>query len=244
MMWPVLIPSVDLACTQLGPAFFLRKATAVASAHSRPKRKIESGSYAAITACALRSSNPPPSATALLTSSSAREPWLVSRRTILKHLVPIGQTLRQLLRRSWLALSAPPALRHPCTGLTYGAQASRSIPSKEPILSRCTIQELFSLPGMYGIHASRRAARARGVPERSGRGPSDASPAAETNDRTADACPAPSSTTRMPPGESRRRASVAIARYPSRPSNPPSSAMRGSNALTSASSIAISLRGI
>ena len=53
-MWPVLIPSVDLACTQLGPAFFLRKATAVASAHSRPKRKIESGSYAAITACGLR----------------------------------------------------------------------------------------------------------------------------------------------------------------------------------------------
>src|SRR5437763_12667163 len=84
---------------------------------------------------ASRSSNPPPSATALLTSSSAREPWLVSRRTIMKHLVPIGQTLRQLLRRSWLALSAPPALRHHCTGLTYGAQASRSIPSKEPILS-------------------------------------------------------------------------------------------------------------
>src|SRR4029077_17275552 len=77
---------------------------------------------------------------------SALAPWLVSRRTIMKHLVPIGQTLRQLLRRSWLALSAPPALRHPCTGLTYGAHASRSIPSTEPILSRCTIQELFSLP--------------------------------------------------------------------------------------------------
>jgi hypothetical protein len=91
-------------------------------------------------------------------------------------------------------------------------RASRVDSCRDPNRSRATIQAIFCVSELCKTHDQSLARSARGMPVRSGYGLSTASPAAENNAATALACPAPISTTNMPPMPSSRPASVVISR--------------------------------
>jgi len=89
------------------------------------------------------------------------------------------------------------------------------IPAAQASRFRQTFQALFCrgpIPPAHATSGTFRTRRARGTPVRSVRGGDGASPVAENSAATAAACPAPSSTTRMPPGASSAGATAAIAR--------------------------------
>ncbi len=95
-------------------------------------------------------------------------------------------------------------------------RASRVDSCRDPNRSWATIQAIFCVSELCKTHdpslVSSLVRSARDTPERSGRGLSTASPAAEKSVATTFACPAPSSTTIRPFGLSSRPASAAIAR--------------------------------